>query len=163
MTDFYQTLKNCPITFEEANSILMRINGLLDILSNTAAWKDISKEKKAVVLKNGELLLEGLKLIYSGFVDGILDHDNVNRFGTEGSFSDRHKDDAMDTFDYVLPILESEESAEQRRNQERQGLKILTTDQMLSRLPISLAQLKAENNSEKLENEIRQLLYSLCR
>ena len=32
---------------------------------------------------------------------------------------------------------------------------------MLSRLPISLAQLKAENNSEKLKNQIRQLLYSL--
>ena len=32
---------------------------------------------------------------------------------------------------------------------------------MLSRLPISLAQLKAENNSEKLKNKIRQWLYSL--
>ena len=34
---------------------------------------------------------------------------------------------------------------------------------MLSRLPISLAQLKAGNNSGKLKNEIRQLLYSLSR
>ena len=34
---------------------------------------------------------------------------------------------------------------------------------MLSRLPISLAQLKAGNNSEKLKNEIRQVLYSLYR
>ena len=34
---------------------------------------------------------------------------------------------------------------------------------MRSRLPISLAQLKAENNSKKLKNDIRQLLYSLCR
>ena len=34
---------------------------------------------------------------------------------------------------------------------------------MVSRLPISLAQLKAGNNSEKLKNEIRQLLYSLYR
>ena len=34
---------------------------------------------------------------------------------------------------------------------------------MLSRLPISLAQLKAGNNSEKLKNEIRQLLYFLHR
>ena len=42
-------------------------------------------------------------------------------------------------------------------------LKILTPNQMLSRLPITLAQLKAENNSEKLKNEIRQLLYSLYR
>ena len=43
------------------------------------------------------------------------------------------------------------------------GLKILTPDQMFSRLPIILAQLKAGNNPEKLVNEIRQLLYSLYR
>ena len=48
-------------------------------------------------------------------------------------------------------------------NQSGQGLKILTPNQMLSRLPISLAQLNAGNNSEKLKNEIRQLLYSLYR
>ena len=34
---------------------------------------------------------------------------------------------------------------------------------MISRLPISLAQLNTGNNSEKLKNEIRQLLYSLYR
>ena len=48
-------------------------------------------------------------------------------------------------------------------NQLGLGLKILTPNQMLSRLPISLAQLKAGNNSRKLKNEIRQLLYSLYR
>ena len=50
-----------------------------------------------------------------------------------------------------------------REKQLGQGLKILTPNQMLSRLPITLAQLKAGNNSEKLKNEIRQLLYSLYR
>ena len=48
-------------------------------------------------------------------------------------------------------------------NQLEKGLKILTPNQMLSRLPIFLAQLKAGNNSEKLKNEIRQILYSLYR
>ena len=48
-------------------------------------------------------------------------------------------------------------------NQLGLGLKILTPNQMLSRLPISLAQLNVGNNSEKLKNEIRQLLYSLYR
>ena len=62
-----------------------------------------------------------------------------------------------------MPYLESEESAEQRRNQKGGGLKILTPDQMLSRLPIPLAQLKAENKSEKLKNEIRELLHSVYR
>ena len=42
-----------------------------------------------------------------------------------------------------------------------QGIKILTPNQMLNRLPIALAQLQAGNNSNKFENEIRQLLYSL--
>ena len=62
-----------------------------------------------------------------------------------------------------MPELESEESSVQRKNIIGKGLKILTPNQMLSRLPISLAQLKAGNNSEKLKNEIRQLLYSLYR
>ena len=48
-------------------------------------------------------------------------------------------------------------------NMQGHGLKMLTPDQMLRRLPITLAQLKAGNNSEKLKNEIRQLLYSLYR
>ena len=50
-----------------------------------------------------------------------------------------------------------------KQNQLGGGLKILTPDQMLCRLPITLAQLKAGNNSQKLINEIRQLLYSLYR
>ena len=50
-----------------------------------------------------------------------------------------------------------------QQDQSGQGLKILTPNQMLSRLPISLAQWKAEKNSEKRMNEIRQLLYSLYR
>ena len=62
-----------------------------------------------------------------------------------------------------MPEFETEESAAKRRNQRGQGLKILTPQQMLSRLPVSLAQLKAGNNSQKLKNEIRQLLYSLYR
>ena len=66
--------------------------------------------------------------------------------------------------DIILEILE-EIHIFNRENRKQQGLglKILTLNQMLSRLPISLAQLKAGKNSEKLKNEIRQLLYSLCR
>ena len=45
--------------------------------------------------------------------------------------------------------------------QEGTGLKILTPKQMLQRLPVALAQVKAGNNSESLLNEIRQIVYSL--
>ena len=47
--------------------------------------------------------------------------------------------------------------------QEGEGLQILTPNQMLKRLPIALAQVKAGNNSETLLNEIRQIVYSLYR
>ena len=57
--------------------------------------------------------------------------------------------------------LETKESAAQR--QQGQGLKILSPQQMITRLPILLAQLKAGNNSQKLKNEIRQFLYHLYR
>ena len=60
-----------------------------------------------------------------------------------------------------MPSLESEEDAAER--QRGQGLKILTPIQMITRLPILLAQLKAGNNSQKLKNEIRQIVYSLYR
>ena len=43
------------------------------------------------------------------------------------------------------------------------GLKILTDKEMLNCLPILLAQIQAGNNSIKLKNEIRQILYSLYR
>ena len=75
--------------------------------------------------------------------------------------SNEISDEQLDTTG--MPELESEEPAAEKRNQQGQGLKILTPNQMLSRLPITLDQLNAGNNSEKLRNEIRQLLYSLCR
>ena len=43
------------------------------------------------------------------------------------------------------------------------GLKILTNKQMLNRLSILLSQIQAGNNSTKLKNEVRQILYSLYR
>ena len=70
-------------------------------------------------------------------------------------------DEQLDTTD--MPDLESEESATQRRNEKGQGLKILTPQQVLSRLPISLAQLKLGSISQNFKNEIRRLLYSLYR
>ena len=50
-----------------------------------------------------------------------------------------------------------------KESQEGKELKILTPNQMLKRLPIALAQVKAGNNSESLINEIRQIVYSLYR
>ena len=57
----------------------------------------------------------------------------------------------------------AERTKMKKQNHEGKRVKILSPEQMLSRLPISLGQLKVENTSRKLKNEIRQLLYSLYR
>ena len=69
---------------------------------------------------------------------------------------------------YSIMILELDLKPFTKQNRMEQikkttgtGLKILTPKQMLQRLPIALAQVKAGNNSESLLNEIRQIVYSL--
>ena len=71
------------------------------------------------------------------------------------------RDDAIKFIeDYSSMILEPKKLA---KEQEGTGLKILIFNQMLKRLPMALAQIKAGNNSETLLNEIRQIAYSLYR
>ena len=55
-----------------------------------------------------------------------------------------------------MPDLESDEPAEQRKNQRGPGLKILTPQQISLALSISLTQLKSGNNSEKCQ------VYNYC-
>ena len=62
--------------------------------------------------------------------------------------------------DYGSMILEVKKQAKEQKGT---GLKILTPNQMLKRIPIALAQVKAGNNSEILLNEIRQIVYFLYR
>ena len=97
--------------------------------------------------KNNELVKE-IKNSWSDLKDEI-----------ENMFKDEKKieqpDKILKTVKKVLDF--------NKQNQIGKGLKILTPDQMLSRLPITLAQLDAGNNSEKLKNKIRQLVYSLYR
>ena len=82
--------------------------------------------------------------INNAIVDFALDQIAFDKNGSDS-------DSKQDSFDSEFSATEGS------------GLKILAPNQMLSRLTITLAQLKAGNNSEKLKNEIRQLLYSLYR
>ena len=59
----------------------------------------------------------------------------------------------MDIVEFIFNFINKDQWGE--------GLKIFTPNQMLCTLPISLAELKAGNNSEKLKNEMRQLLHLL--
>ena len=80
------------------------------------------------------------------------------------------KDYSGETADY-LKYMEEQGKGQKRFNDDYDssgwssgsGLKILTNKQILNRLPILLAQIQAGNNSVKLKNEIRQILYSLYR
>ena len=67
-----------------------------------------------------------------------------------GMLTDTNKKRNIRILEIINKILDFNE-----QNQQGSDLKILKPSQMVSRLPISLAQLKAENNSEKLKNEIR--------
>ena len=121
---------------------------------------DTSKSAKKLFFIREEIINAFKKDIFP-YIDGFQGF-QVEKETDEDRDEDRDEDtdEEMDTA--IMPELESEESAAERRNQQGKGIKILTPNQMLSRLPISLAQLKAGNNSKKLKNGIRQLLYSLC-
>ena len=54
-----------------------------------------------------------------------------------------------------------DETKKDETKQDGTGLKVLTCKQILRELPIALAQVKAYNNSERLLNEIRQIVYYL--
>ena len=62
--------------------------------------------------------------------------------------------------DYSLMVSEAKNTGKSQTTKGK-GLKILTTKQLLKRLSIALAQVKAGNNSKCLLNEIRQIVYSL--
>ena len=87
---------------------------------------------------------------------GLIDLKNKIKETSEDEKKNIKKPDKI--FKIVEEILEFN-----KQKQSELGLKILTPNQILSSWPITLAQLKAGNNSEKLKNEITQLLYSLYR
>ena len=85
---------------------------------------------------------------------------------TQRTFASQDSSIKLDHFTYSENYDElDEEAREHLRNINKGGkrLKILTNKQMLNRLPILLAQIQAGNNSKKLKNELRKILYSLYR
>ena len=81
---------------------------------------------------------------------------------TQRTFASQDSSINLDDFTYGEDYDElDEEDREMLKNYEGNGLKILTNKKMLNCLPILLAQIQAGNNSNKLKNEIRQILYSL--
>ena len=113
----------------------------------------LKSAKRLIVIREG--VINAFKKGSFPFIDGF----QVEKETDEDT--DEDTDEEIDTT--IMPELENEDSAAERTNQQGKGIKILTPKQMLSRLPTYLAKLRAGNSSNKLKNEIRQLLYSLYR
>ena len=73
----------------------------------------------------------------------------------------KSREEVINFFRDYVEILSNANFGARKNETEGKGLKILTPKQMLQRLPIALAQVKAGNNSESLLNEIRKIVYSL--
>ena len=106
--------------------------------------------KQLYVTKNRKKNNGLVNVIKSGLSDLIDEIKNMSEDQKEFEKPDKTLKSAAEIIDF-----------NNKQNQIGEGLKTLTPNQMLSRLPMSLPQLKTGNNSEKLKNEIRQLLYSL--
>ena len=107
-------------------------------------------------LRNMYKKLSGIEGVVNGvWVESVSKLKRIIEYAPKDDFNIEENEKTKDIVERILYF--------NQLNQAGKGLKILTPRQMLTRLPISLAQLKAGNNSEKLKNEIRQLLYSLYR
>ena len=100
------------------------------------------------------------------YEESIAERVKTRRQNTQRTFAPQDSSINLDNFTYGENYDELDEEDREclrNMNKEGKGLKILTDKQMLNRLPILLAQVQAGNNSIKLKNEIRQILYSLHR
>ena len=140
---------------------------------NTAPIKFIGFRGPQHIFKsiyNGSIPLEGVEKEQKEFKR------DLNRI-RQGNPKNRSKEQEK-TINNITNLYESRQKVVQMFNdypreksrriykskqQDRTGVKILTLNQMLKRLPIALAQISAGNNSESLLNEIRKIAYSLYR
>ena len=104
-------------------------------------------------------------LSIQNFLDDINNEDIKNKKDASKNFKDLKNNVKRTELKDIVKELKHVIFGYDYENKELSGsgLKILTNKQMLSRLPILLAQIQAGNNSAKLKNEIRQILYSLYR
>ena len=119
-------------------------------------------------IRNNVTSLEAANLEQANLMAHI--HDFVKNTKPQDSKQKKIKSDVLDSVRALVKGRELMYNAFRsgifhrlEKSQEGGGLKILTPNQMLKRLPIALAQVKAGNNSESLLNEIRQIVYSLYR
>ena len=134
---FGNEIRNNIISLDTANIEQANLLSCINDFMKTKP-RDLEKRKlRADVLNSVRSLVQGREVVLTAFRSGI--------------------------FHRLEKSQEGEGANEMSRVNASERLKILTPNQMLKRLPIALAQVKAGNNSESLLNEIRQIVYSLYR
>ena len=135
---FGNEIRNNIISLDTANVEQANLlSYIYDVTKKTKTRNLTQKKLRADVLNSMTELFNGREMVLNAFKSGIF---QVSKESQEGTGAN-----------------------EMSRVNVSERLKILTPNQMLKRLPIALAQVKAGNNSESLFNEIRQIVYSLYR
>ena len=144
---FGNEIRNNVISLDTANleqaNLLSYIN---DFIRKTKSRNPEKRKLRSDVLDSATSLVKGREVVLKAFQSGIF-----------------HKLEESQKGEGVNKISRVNASEHSEQSEWNERLKILTPNQMLKRLPIALAQVKAGNNSESLLNEIRQIVYSLYR
>ena len=123
--------------------------------------EEITKSLKK--LRNKLINLSKFKEEYNNFVNNIVKFEYYKSEKEPGSVSPNQKKMIRYARDLKNIVDLYNLKSDSDTSKKGEGLKILNNKQMLNRLPILLAQIEARNNSIKLKNEARQILYSLYR
>ena len=169
--EIFEDIYNKRLDKIEESSNKINYDNLKYVTVSNGKTYDFSTLKDLIFLleeiKKGTITLQEVKNTQQDYLDYV----NIIRKGNRNAEQKRTlaninilfnaRNNAINFIeDYGSMILEAKKLA---REQKGIGLKILTPNQMLKRLPIALAPIKSGNNSESLLNEIRQIVYSLCR
>ena len=163
--DFITKINNGTINYK--NKAENEFEKLKQKVTNDILRKDLIKDLERYLFgekKYEESIAERVKLRRQ---NKETDRDTQRTFGPSSSPKDDYSAEANE----YLKYQEEQEKDRKKFSDEYDsngwfsgsGLKILTNKQMLNRLPILLAQIQVGNNSKKLKNEIRQIIYSLYR
>ena len=127
---------------------------LLNAIKKGEMSLEEAKNRQKEYLHYLNIIRKGNKILYKKKTLSNIE----NHFNARNNVIKFNEDYSSIIFEVKRPVTE-----EQEGKGANERLKILTPNQMLKRLPIALAQVKAGNNSESLLNEIRQIVYSLYR
>ena len=132
----FQTIKTFGRDIYEGKITLEKANEYqTDLLAEIIDFKKNTKARSQEKKREKEIVLQNLYNFFEG------------------------REKVLDAFESKIFSIKSKGAGILNPNHSK--LKVLTPKQMLQRLPIALAQVKAGNNSEILLNEIRQIVYSL--